>query len=406
MAKTKPYWPHVTGPLAQYADEMRAELVELGYTPLSAASKLRLVAHLSRWLTSQDLDASSLSEQVVKAYFVERRAAGYTNDVSAGALKPLLGYLRRVGVAPLVLPKCPVTASEQLLARYKIYLALERGLLASTAELNARLLSPFLDEYLVTPGGELETKRLTAGDVASFVIEQSGCRPGSVKRIVSALRSFLGYLYLEGMIDRALAASVPSPAGWALTGIPKALSDDEVAALLASCDTERAAGRRDLAILTVLARLGLRAGEVATLGLDDIDWRRGEMVVRGKGKRIDRLPLPADVGERITDYLRDGRPATVSCRSVFMTALAPHRPLSPCGVTTVVAAAARRAGLGTIHAHRLRHTAATAMLRAGGSLREIGDVLRHRRALTTAVYAKLDVEALRGLARRWPEAAA
>ena len=207
------------------------------------------------------------------------------------------------------------------------------------------------------------------------------------------------------MIDQPLAEAVPSPPGWTLTGLPKALSQSQVAALLGSCDLQTATGRRDLAILTLLARLGLRAGEVAHLGLDDIDWRRGELVVRGKGNRIGRLPLPWDVGERIVDYLHDGRPDGVEDRTVFVGAQAPHRALSSIGVTTVVAAAGRRAGLGTIGAHRLRHSAATAMLAGGGSLREIGDVLRQRRAMTTAIYAKVDLNALRTLARPWPEEA-
>lgn len=172
--------------------------------------------------------------------------------------------------------------------------------------------------------------------------------------------------------------------------------------MLGSCDSATATGRRDLAILTMLARLGLRAGEVAALALDDIDWRRGELVVRGKGNRIARLPLPGDVGERIVHYLCDGRSMRAEGRTVFVGAQAPHRALSSPGVTTVVANAGRRAGLGTIGAHRLRHSAATAMLRTGGSLREIGEVLRHRRAMTTAIYAKLNLEALRTLARPWP----
>jgi integrase/recombinase XerD len=403
MAKTKPCWPSVTEPLAQYAGGFRAELARLGYTPLTAGTQLRLMAHLSRWLAAEGLGASALTVPAAERYFGDRRSAGYANERTVAALGPLLGYLRRLGAAPVAVVASPATATGQLLARYKTYLTLERGLAASTAELNARLLRPFLDEHAAA--GRLELMELTAGDVTSFVLEQSARRSRSVKRIVSALRSFLGFLYVEGLIGQPLAKAVPSPPGWTLTGLPRALPGSEVAALLATCDAERPAGRRDLAVLTLLARLGLRAGEVAALRLDDIDWRRGELVVRGKAGRTDRLPLPADVGEKIASYLRDGRPGSAGCRAVFVTALAPYRPLSPGGVTTVVAAAGRRAGLGTIHAHRLRHSAATAMLRAGGSLREIGDVLRHRRAMTTAIYAKLDLEALRRLARPWPEVA-
>jgi site-specific recombinase XerD len=148
--------------------------------------------------------------------------------------------------------------------------------------------------------------------------------------------------------------------------------------------------------------LGLRAGEVAGLGLDDIDWRRGEITIRGKRNRLDALPLPADVGQAIASYLREGRPATALDRRVFIRIRAPHQGLSPVGVTQVVAGAARRAGLGVIYAHRLRHSAATSMLAEGGSLAEIGQVLRHRRPLTTAAYTKVDIEALRTLARPWP----
>ena len=175
-------------------------------------------------------------------------------------------------------------------------------------------------------------------------------------------------------------------------------------ALLASCDREAADGRRDLAMLTLLARMGLRAGEVAALGLDDIDWRCGEITIAGNGNRRDRLPLPADAGEVVAAYLRDGRPATALDRSVFIRVKAPHRGLTPGGVTQAVAAASRRAGLGTIYAHRLRHSAATAMLASGRSLAEIGQVLRHRRPHTTAAYTKVNVEVLRALARPWPGA--
>jgi integrase/recombinase XerD len=199
---------------------------------------------------------------------------------------------------------------------------------------------------------------------------------------------------------------VPSPAGWTLIGLPKGLDKAQVAALLASCDRSTATGCRDFAILTLLVRLGLRAGEVATLGLDDVDWRHGGLTVRGKGHRQDRLPLPADVGQAIVDYLHRARPGAAQGRTVFVRAQAPYRALTSHGVTTVVLIAGRRAGLGPVAAHRLRHSAATAMLHAGGSLAEIGQVLRHRRALTTALYAKVDAPGLRMLARPWPGDAA
>jgi site-specific recombinase XerD len=220
--------------------------------------------------------------------------------------------------------------------------------------------------------------------------------------MVSALRSLLRFLHVDGLVDQPLVQAVPSVAAWKLAGLPKALDADQVSALLASCDKATAVGRRDYAILVALVRLGLRAGEVASLCLDDIDWRRGELTVRGKGNRHERLPLPADVGQAVVSYLEAGRPAaTATGREVFVTVRAPHRELTRVTVTQVVARAARRAGLGRIYAHRLRHTAATGMLRGGASLAEIGQVLRHHRALTTMTYAKVDIDALRALARPW-----
>ncbi len=378
-----PCWSTVRGPLAAYVAGFRDELLRLGYTPLTAAGHVRLMAHLSRWLAGQGLSASALTASTVEAYFAQRRAAGYVNERTPRALTPLLAYLRGLGVVAVELPPAPDGPVEVLLARYQDYLLVERGLAASTAALDVRLARPFLATR-VQADGQLDLAGLGAGEVAAFVVAQSRQQPRSVKRIVTAVRSVLRFAHVAGLIDQPLAEAVPSPAGWTLTSIPKGLSPTQVAALLAGCDRDNATGCRDFAILTVLVRLGLRAGEVAALGLEDVDWRRGELTVRGKGHREDRLPLPADVGQAIVDYLQQ----------------APH------AVTTVVLTAARRAGLGDVAAHRLRHTAATAMLRAGGSLAEIGQVLRHRRALTTALYAKVDVAALRVLARPWPGEAA
>jgi len=268
------------------------------------------------------------------------------------------------------------------------------------------MVRPFVTDRVRAADGQLAVQRLTASEVGAFVVTQSHKRPRSVGRIVTALRSLLRFLYVDGIIDRPLAGAVPSVAGWSLSSLPRTLARDQVVALLTSCDRSTSTGCRDFAILTLLVRLGLRAGEVAGLRLDDLDWRRGEITVRGKGNRLDRLPLPDDVGRAIVEYLRHARPSATLGRTVFVWAHAPYCALSSTAVTTVVANAGRRAGLGLIGAHRLRHTAATSMLRAGGSLTEIGQVLRHRRVLTTAIYAKVDLQALRLVGRRWPGDAA
>jgi integrase/recombinase XerD len=402
MAKTKPCWPDVTGPLAEYADGFRAELARLGYTPLTAACQLRLMAHLSRWMTAEGLDARVLEMPAVERYFEARRSAGYVNERTVEALGPLLGYLRGLGAVPLP-PAAPATETSQLLDRYAGYLAAERGLAPRTVALNVRLARPLLQQRAQERDGRLDLGQLTVAEVRAFVLDQARKQPRSAKRIVTALRSLLRFLHVDGVITVPLAGAVPSPAGYSLAGLPRALEPGQVEAMLASCDLATATGRRDRAVLLLLSRMGLRAGEAAGLGLDDIDWRRGEITVRGKGGRRDRLPLPADVGTAIVAYLRDGRPASALDRTVFIAAQAPREALSYTGITTIVAEAAARAGIpGPVHAHRLRHSAATAMLRGGGSLTEIGQALRHARPATTAIYAKVDTGALRPLGRPWP----
>jgi site-specific recombinase XerD len=262
---------------------------------------------------------------------------------------------------------------------------------------------PFLHTRASSEG--LGLSQLSAADLTAFVV---ACCPHQARRTaqlsVTALRSLLGFLHLEGAIERPLAGAVPSVASWRLSTLPKGLEPAEVRRLLASCDGDTATGCRDLAILTLLARLGLRRGEVARLKLDDIDWRAGEIVVRGKGRRDERLPLPSDVGEALAAYLRRGRHTSTECRSVFIRVKAPHRALTSAGVGQVVFAAAERAGLRRIYAHCLRHTAATELLRCGASLTEVGQLLRHRQAGSTAIYAKVNREALRTIARPWPRA--
>ena len=247
-----------------------------------------------RWLAREGRGASGLSPAVVDAYFAERRAVGYVGHVTGRALRPLIGYLRRLGVVADVAPVVPASPVERVLARYRDWQLTERGLTETTADLNARLVRPFLLGRARAKDGELDLERLRAGEVTAFVVAYGRKRPKSVKRMVSALRSLLGFLHVEGVIAQSLGTAVPAVAGWTQTGLPKALSADQVAALLGSCEETTGTGCRDLAILSLLSRMGLRAGEVAALLLDDIDWRRGEITVRGKAGRRDRLPLPAN----------------------------------------------------------------------------------------------------------------
>jgi integrase len=220
-------------------------------------------------------------------------------------------------------------------------------------------------------------------------------------RLATGLRSFLGFAVVEGLINAPLAGAVPSVARWSVAGLPRGLTPKQVTALLASCDRRRAPGRRNYAVMLLLVRFGLRAAEVAALRLDDIDWRAGEIVVRGKGRTEERLPLPADVGAAIAAYLQRDRPRRPE-REVFLRTCAPLRGLSPDGVSEVVRGAGEWAGLGSFGAHRLRHTAGSQMLQAGASLPEVAEVLRHRAVATSAIYAKVDHRALRELAMPWP----
>jgi site-specific recombinase XerD len=390
----------VSGPLEPFALGFAGWLEQVGYTENSAGGQLRLMAHASRWLEAQGVGVGALGD-VAERFAGERRAAGYTNYVTARALGPLLGYLRRIGATPHAPVLEPATPAEVLLERYQRYLTVERGLVPGTGVDYAHAVRPFLEQR--SAGGTLDLEHLTARDVTAFVVAR--CRSqarGSAKLTVTALRSLLGFLHVEGDIPCSLVGAVPSAASWRLSGLPRALEPEQVQQLLGSCDLASRTGRRDFAILTLLVRLGLRSGEVAALQLQDVDWRGGELVVLGKGRRSERLPLPVDVGEAISTYLRNGRPGSAQDRSLFVRIKAPHRGLTSAGVTQVVVIAGRRAGLGSIHAHRLRHTAATRMLAAGAPLHEIGQVLRHREALTTAIYAKVDRDALRPLARPWP----
>jgi len=392
----------VRGPLEPHVIGFAEGLLRQGYSRSSAEQHVCFIAHLDRWMRAEGVGVDGLSSSTLERYLAQRRAAGYVEYRSVKALRPMLEYLAPLGVLPIP-PQVPPGPVEDLLGRYRGWLLVERGVTAGTARGYVDCVRPFVATRARSAG--LDLTNLTAADVTAFVLAVCpGRAVGSAKLVVCALRSLLGWLYLSGQVRVSLAAAVPSVAGWRLSGLPKGLEPGQLRSLLASCDRRTATGRRDYAVLLLLARLGLRAGEVAGLGLDDIDWRHGQLAVLGKGRRAERLPLPADVGAAIAAYLRRGRPVTAVGRSVFVRVHAPHRALTTGGVTMVVFDAAQRAGLPKMHAHRLRHTAATAMLRAGSPLAEVGQVLRHRSPLTTAIYAKVDRDALAVLARPWPTA--
>lgn len=354
----------VRGPLEPHVVGFVEELARLGYSRSSAEQHICFIAHLDRWLAAAGLGLAELDGPVIERYLAGRRAAGYAEYRSAKAMQPLLDYLAPLGVLPVagVVPLGPV---EDLLDRYRGYLLGERGLTEGTVRGYVDVVRPFVASRL--DGDALDLAGITAADVTGFVLAACpGCSTGWAKLIVCGLRSLLRWLHLTGALSGALADAVPSVAGWRLSGLPRGLEPGQLRRLLASCDRRTATGRRDYAVMLLLARMGLRAGEVAALGLDDLDWRRGEIAILGKGNRAERLPLPADVGAAIAAYLRRGRPTvTAEGRSVFVRVHAPHRALTTSGVTMIVFDAAQRAGLPRMHAHRLRHTAATAMLRAG-----------------------------------------
>jgi integrase/recombinase XerD len=390
----------VGGPLAPYAPGFGARLLKLGYAPSSAEDQLRLMAHLSRWLDEERQEPAGLTPELVGRFLGARRAS-YVRLTTRRALSPLLDYLRGLGAvrdAPAEVP----TAVEGLLADYREYLVRERGLAAGTVRLREHVARLFLVGQPEPLKHALQ--ELGPGDVTTFVLAE--CRSGrrgvsSAKTLTSGLRSLLSFLHLGGWVPVPLAPAVPSVAGWRLASLPRALEAGHVERLLASCDRSTVLGRRDFAVLTLLWRLGLRSCEVAGLSLDDIDWRAGELTIRGKGSVSERLPLPDDVGRALVEYLRAGRPRC-SCREVFLRARAPQRGISAAGVRSVVHHACDRAGLARVGAHRLRHTVASDLLRAGAPLQQIAQVLRHASLASTAIYAKIDRSSLRTLARPWP----
>ena len=392
---------HVKGILGPHGEGFRAELLSRGYTWGSAAHQVHLMAHFSRWLGAHGLSPGHVDRAIVAAFLEARRSEGYVHYLSGRAMTPMMEYLCDLGLVPPEASR-PPTPVEAQLGEFERYLFDKRGLAGDSVRSYVGVARRFLAD--TRSDDDLDFEGLSANVVSSFVRDECARRGvGSASATTTGTRAWLRFLHVTGRTSMSLAPAVPSVANWSLASLPRAIGTTELERLLRSCDRRRAVGRRDFAILTVCSRLGLRAGEVARLALGDIDWRGGEFVVRGKGARRDRLPLPTDVGEAIAAWLTRGRPRGIDTAAVFVRLRAPHGPLESTGVSAVVKRASVRAGIEPIGAHRLRHTAATRMLQAGGSLVEVGQVLRHERLLTTAVYAKVDLSALAAVAHPWPQ---
>jgi len=390
----------MTGPLAPFADAYAAGLRERGYTPLTTVNELRQVGRLSGWLEASGLSAAGLSGERVEQFLVWQRAGGrHRCQWSRPGLVCLVEVLRGLGVLAAEQLASASSPTDLLLASFERYLLAERALAAGTVGGYVTHARGFLDG--LPCGGGLAG--LTAGEVTGAVLRKagSGVSVSATQYFVSGLRAFLRFCFIEGLLEADLSQATLAVTGRRRSSLPKGISRADAAALLGGCDRRRMLGRRDFAVIITLLRLGLRAREVAGLTLDDIDWRAGELLVRGKGSREDRLPLPADVGEAIASYLRRGRP-TSDRREVFLRARAPYEPIASGTVSSTVRRACRRAGIPEVGAHRLRHTTACEMVAAQVPLQQIGQVLRHRSLQSTAIYARVDLDQLRLLAAPWP----
>jgi site-specific recombinase XerD len=390
------------GRLGPFVDGYRVWLLEAGYTPQTVRGMLMVLGQLGRWMASEGVEVGEVDVAAVESFLTSLRADGHRRVPTVRALGSLVAYLRDVGVMAPEDGLGDLTPVEVLVGAYRGWLVVERGLAAATVIRYETLARRFLSGR-VSSSDELGVENLSGADVSAFLLGECGrVSVGSAKGKVAELRSLLRFLHLRGFTAMALADSVPSVAGWRDTAVPPTMPRGDIERLLACCQRSTLAGARNFAMLMLLARLGLRSIEVARLELSDLDWRAGELVVRGKARRQDRLPLPGDVGEALAAYLSlRGRRDS---RRVVLTLKAPTRPIRADLVGDVVQRACTRAGVAHVGAHRLRHALASELLAHGASLTDISQVLRHSDLATTAIYAKVDLGRLRQVAQPWPGA--
>jgi site-specific recombinase XerD len=391
------------GPLSSHIDGFAQILVVQGYKRSTTKQKIGIVADLSRWLDQQGLSVKDLDEITLNEFLLYRGRIGSIFKIEPPTLRQLLKHLRESGVVADSVQIDGHSKRRRIERGFVEYLVQERGLEQITIDTYLPIAGRFLSDQFGT--GPIVLNGLHPNDIVRFILRYT--ETVSTKRaqlIVCSLRSFFRFLYQRGETAIDLSPSALTVANWRLSELPKFLEPEQVERLLQSCNQDSLIGQRDYVILLLLARLGLRAGDVVHMTLDDIDWDAGEIIVSGKSDRQQRLPLPHDIGEALVRYLSNGRPRCPS-RRVFIRIRAPHKGFSSSvAICNIVRRALRRAKLNPAFkgSHLLRHSLATQMLRGGASLMEIGEILRHQRLNTTQIYAKVDLAALRALAQPWP----
>lgn len=388
-----------SGPLSAYVDRIAARYIEHGYARGYTVAALTAADRFGRWVHRRGLQLRDIDEQLLSRYVLQMPPRSH--PATRVALRTLLAVLREEGASlPLVVNRGPAQILED---DFRQYLIDERGLAGRTIEHYTEAARVFLSD--LSCKDRRDPRQWTAADILTFVRQHApGRQPAHMQQVCTGLRAFLRYLRVRDKIQSDLASSIPRIARWRLATLPKFLSPEQVERVLTRCDRHTAIGRRNYAVLMLLARLGLRADEVRSLNLDDVDWRAGQLMIRGKGRAPEPMPLPVDVGKALAAYTVNGRPPSTS-RAVFVRMVPPYNEFpSSAAITTIAADAIHAAGVDAPikGAHVFRHTLATQMLREGASLREIGQVLRHRDEDTTRIYAKVDLTRLRVLAMPWP----
>lgn len=390
------------GPLSEYLDAYAASVAEQGYARHSIRRQIVAIADFSWWLRNKHIKVRELDSRIVDRFLRSRRRQQRLGRGDPKTLQRLLTLLCEKGVVRRQ-PAAPHTARSKVITEFQCYLSQDLSRSLSTLKNYV----PFVDQFLLERFHNRPPNftSLRAPDVTRFVMRHAPqLSPLRAGLMVTALRSFFRYLRYRGAIATDLAGCVPTVPVWSLSTLPRFLPTASVERLLKRCDKKTAVGRRNHAILLLLARLGVRAGEVMGLSLDDIDWSTGLITIHGKGGKSAQLPLPPDAGAALAAYLRHDRPRSAT-RAVFLRDRAPFVGIAnPSTISTIVRRALEHAGVESAHkgAHVLRHSLATNLLRQGGSLDEIGELLRHASPDTTAIYAKVDVAALHTLAPSWP----